>query len=211
MIPAAEMMLKLAVTIEATAAKRGWDEAPMLAVIFRQVVPGPRGHLFEVVPFPKQPQDISPDPAQGLLWLAGVMLTENPPPIIPAGRRDDLAGVAFLGEGWMRDDVDTLDGAGRARRFADIPGSKETRFVHLVDCAGRYHFVNRVRGQQPTSLTVNPGDARFGIRGNITIGLRDLLLALAKEMPFGSVDLDAVRTIGTEGMADLIAEAEAET
>lgn len=197
-------MQMVAEALEQSAAKDGWDQTAFLGVVFRHRVPV--GEMFEVAPFVIQPSAISDQPAQALLFLTGKMLTEDPPPLIPPNRQKDFAGVAFLAEGWQRivshDEMPPPDLEGRS--FADIPGSKETRFVHVIDCAGRYYCVNRVRGQAPTSEVATPGGKDIRPMGNIAIGLRDMMVAIGRQLPFGSMDLDAVRSIAAEDMDDVI-------
>lgn len=200
-IPDEEVMLEVAKGVEAASGDE-WDEPSLLATVFRRRVDDVMG-MF-VYPFAIQPYEIDDDPAQGLLYLAGRLLTDdNVPPLLPG---DDMAkgfaGVLFKGEGWMRAEVDDeARGALGDRRFADIPGSKEVRFVHLVDCGGRYYTVNRPRGEKPETLVIKPG-RELEVLGNVPIGLRDLLLAFGRQLPFGTMDLDALRGIGAERLEE---------
>jgi hypothetical protein len=203
-IPPQVAMLTLAETLEKVADKDGWDQKPSLSTIYRHsgvAVEGVDADLFHVIAFPAQPHQISANPGQGLMFMAGRMLIGDCPPIIPPHRQNDFAGVAFVCEGWLS--FKTLEER-KGRRIADTPDGKEVRFAHLIDCAGRYYHVTRIRGEEPHSEVALPGDTETRVVGTIAIGLRDMMHAIGRQLPLGSMDLDAVRAIGAESLDDLV-------
>lgn len=189
-------MRTLAEATERNLARHGWDNmemTPMLGIV-AGVTHGEEV-AYMTLPFPFQPKVVDPDePVAGLVrigadLLSGQLPMASPPPGLAA----DVAGLVFVAEGWMNT-VEPGDRDGRA--LADIPGSKEIRMVHILDCAGRLHVCRRERGNEPTVATVEFGDGEAEAAGAVVDGMRKVLIWLARAMPLGSVELDKVRMVG---------------
>jgi len=190
MIPDPELMVTLARRIEVQAGKKGWDNMGVgLGLVFAR----PDGAYSR--PFPLQPDEIDDrDPIAGLFWIGATLRIRNAPPVMPPEYAAHFAGLMFASEAWFNDDP-ALERDTDQRALADIPGSLECRFVHIVDCGGRYHVVTRIRGKKPETITVQPGDPDAVVVGRIPVALRAIMLGIAKRLPFGSMDLDAVTSL----------------
>ena len=195
MIPDPDAMIFLAKKLETAAHRQGWDQEATLGIVF-DIDGG-----YRTTPFPAQPAELDPNPAMGLLMLAeglyrntGYARRQIREHNAESGGRD-LAGLWFISEGWMR----PPELADDERAAADIPGTKEVRFLTLLDCAGVTYNVQRVRGEKPTMEVIKPGCSELETHGNVFDGLRRMLLALGSNMPDGSIDMEAVATVGTEG------------
>lgn len=196
MIPDAAKMLEMARNLESLLDELGWDAAPPgLGYVFC----APDG-ACTVMPFPIQPVDLSNegDAVQGLLYLGGHLRYGGPPPLVPEHRLQQFAGLIFAAEAWYADSDLIPDREADPRPLAEIPGARECRFVHLLDCAGRIHYVSRLRGEEPTSETIQPGDPDREVFGNIPVGLRDIMVAIGGQLPRGAMDLDTVAGLAAE-------------
>lgn len=197
MIPDADAMEALARALEEVGHESGWDNQPAVLAVVIGLRADDGDQAYGLLPFPLQPHQVSPEPAQGLLKITAMLQPGEPMAkfVLPKGTpMDSFAGWGFMCEAWFSD-VPPEDRD--QRRLADIPGSQECRIAHVVDCAGRYTAVQRLRGGEPTVDVVQPGAQEWEVQGNIPVALRDLVLAVGMRMPFGSVDLDAVRSLVT--------------
>lgn len=194
MIPDLQAMTELALTAEQELARDGWDDTPpMLGIILGRREGGV--DTYGVMPFPMQPADIADDVVGGLRALGGAMLQMKPGNLPRAKGLKDLAGVFFSSEGWFNNTLTPDEIAGRS--LADIPSSKEVRTIYILDTAGRFVFVQRIRGENPTVQVADPADKdAWDVGGRLVDGMRKVLIALAREMPFGTADLDAIRQVG---------------
>jgi hypothetical protein len=200
MIPDREPMENVLIATEEMMSGQGWDEPPLLALVLRMPPPPGMAEAFGVVPYVVQPGDLAEAPVQALLYLGAKLRQEDAPESLPASWRRRLAGVTFAGEGWAAD-PETYQPDGP--RFADIPGSREVRFVHLLDCAGRYFHMTRFRGSEPEKPWVmEPDDPGAGesvrMSGNVVIGLRDFLLGISKRLPPDAIKRDVIAAIARE-------------
>ena len=197
-----EDMRNVAKGMEEQFHSRGWDLLPMLGYVYRAPglgitpPPGMRLSTFMVVPFERQPHEVDQDVAQGLLRLASVLLyMATPPQLIPREMIRDFAGLIFVSEGWEAPFRSPEERDADKRRAADIPGAYELRCAMILDCSGRVHQAMRVRGEPPVVQTHEPGT---DMSGSVIVALRDLMRAIGKQLPFGSMDLDAVAAIARE-------------
>lgn len=197
MIPDQEAMRELALTAERELALDGWDDTPpMFGIILGHRADAVK--TYGVLPFPVQPYEIAPDDVVGGLKAMGRSMVQfKPGKIMQRGALADLAGVFFSSEAWHSTiPEDQRDG----RRLADIPGSQEARTVYILDTAGRFIFVQRIRGEKPTVEVTAAG--KFDVTGRLVDGMRMVLLAMAREMPLGTADLDAIRQVGVKHEQD---------
>lgn len=206
MIPPRHAMEALVLSLEEELAKDGWDNEPLLGIVVRVTPPpSPDLDMYAVLPFPVQPADLSDQPAQSLLYIGGKMNQPDAPPALTPRQRRNLAGVLFAGEGWQappsKDDT-YAELARKGVRFADVVGSKEVRFVHVIDCSGRYTSVNRARGEEPKTWVVEPGEQKERVAGNVVIGLRDLLLGLGRHMRPDAMDREAIAALARRDSPD---------
>lgn len=115
-----------------------------------------------------------------------------------------FAGIVLLHEVWMNDVLRGDDLARRDRPLADIPGSVEARNVACVDTSGRLHMLMRKRGQKLVDFSTL--DPRMHLGGRIPTALRDMTLAVARYMPAGTADVDALRTLDVDVNVEAVIE-----
>jgi hypothetical protein len=195
MIPDQEAMITAAKKLEQVAHRRGWDAEPCLGLVHYV------GEGYRTLPFPVQPHDLTPDVSSGLLHIADTIFQGSPEARQALTGQDvelmgALAAVWFVSEGWMTDKPRELR---EDQRIADIVGSKEVRFLVMIDCGGRLYFIDRIRGEKPTVDVVGPGQATTRADGNVVDALRRLLLAFGMAMPSDAVDLEAVSALSADG------------
>lgn len=197
MMPSVQSVTTLLTKIEADLHRVGWDDTPpIMLTMVGDVVDG--ATLLGAIPMPF-PADLFAVEAGQVVEQVGLSMLDDKSPL--GALAEDLAnmqqeagvhfaGLIFASEAWMASGPD-IDRQGR--RLADIPGSVEVRFVTAMDCSGRMTDVTRVRGRKPRVDVYDPrkttGDRKVG---RIVDGLRDGVLAVAKHMPPGSVDRDAL-------------------
>lgn len=199
MIPEERMMAGALKSLEAAVHQQGWDEAPVLMSMHSYDGDG----VTAAIPFPVQPIEFGPDGGKALKWIGEIMRTQDVPEFFTETMKHSFTGIAFVSEAWMNMvEPDERDG----RMLADIPGSKEIRFVFAIDCAGRAYHVQRIRGERPTVEITEKGIAEDGaprkLDGRVIIGLRDLVYGIARRLPLGSADLDAIAAIAADGLED---------
>lgn len=195
-------METLALAMEEARAKEGWDVEPLLGIVLRVTPPPPDGEMYAVLPFPVQPAQIYPNTGEALLYIGSQMNQPDAPKALTPRERRNFAGVLFAAEGWQAPSErarDTAEGRER-RRLADIPGSKEIRFIHLLDCSGRYCTVTRIRGEEPKLITIepdmDPGNMRM--EGRVVVALREFLLGVGRNLRPDAMDRDAIAAIARE-------------
>lgn len=184
MIPDRTMLQKLALATEANMHAEGWDSMPPIlgVVLFADV-----GWMS--APAPVQPALICDDLGDGLRQMASKMRKTRKDGV-RLGELTRLGAMWLAYEGWVNTEVDqSVD----ARKLADIPGTKECRQVLLMDLAGHLVQAMRIRGQQPWAATMGPQRVPISLDcEGIVLGLRDLLLEHAVEMPEDEADIVAL-------------------
>lgn len=204
MIPEVYAMKQVAEATEEARAEEGWDVEPLLALVIR-ITPPPLGgdDAYGILPYFVQPSELHPNAAQGLLYMGGQLRREDAPPAMPPQLRRNLAAVMLCHEGWRAASPEAADEAQRAgRKFADTPGSIETRIVHIIDCGGRYICVSRARGEEPATTVIEPSDGKgWQMKGNVVVGLRDFLLGVGRHLRPDAMDRDAIAAIAREDEA----------
>lgn len=202
MIPEKRIITGALKSLELAVHKQGWDEAPVLMSLHSYE--GDEFKAMAAIPFPIQPNELGPDGGKALQFIGEIMRTEQDiPEFFTETMKHSFAGIAFVTEAWMSMvEPDERDG----RMLADIPGSKEIRVAFAIDCAGRAYHVQRIRGERPTVEITEKGIAEDGaprkLDGRVIIGLRDLAYGIARRLPLGSADLDAIAAIATEELED---------
>lgn len=186
--------------IEEILAEQGWDQPPQLTCLL-----GERGEgqlLLHGVPLPLQPLQLK-QPTGVAVQAIGATIRESLDfprlrdqfvATLPADISRRFVGVSFHGEGWAP--PKGQEGRAFDRPYADVPGGREVRFLHVVDAAGRYHVITRYRGKEPQAHTITHDNDKMVMVGRIANGLRDIVYALGRMLAFGTVDLDAVDKIG---------------
>lgn len=185
MIPEPPMMRQLAITIEEKLHEIGWDNAPPLMGVVVNVSIG-----WVCAPSPVQPVCLSDELGDGLQAIVKQVRESR----LKDGADSDLSrlGAIWIAyEGWINENVDSDTDP---RRLADIPGTKECRQVLMMDFSGRLTQAMRVRGEEPfVTSTIPPREVPMSMDlEGVLIGLRDLLLEHAVEMPEGEADLVAL-------------------
>lgn len=165
--PDRDAITALLTLIESSAHRSGWDQRPALLLLYDtrdadsdrhyRGVPAHWGRTVRLRQYAAIPcvPPIAMDGSHALFRLANnLQRTEQPAVQHYLGhmRRPGFVGMAFCCEGWGRVLGDG-DAPVPGRRFADTPGSVETRILTAADTAGvDYHLV-RIRGEKPTTLT----------------------------------------------------------
>lgn len=195
MIPDMESMILMVRGIEKMGAELGWDNNPGVLGFFFETADG---EGFATSPFPEvmQPCEMAPnDPRAGLYRLA--RLFNRPANALFASLENEgsqaIAGIWFCSEGYFNDTITDEERDGR--HMADVVGSVEVRTVDAIDCAGRYYSLIRKRGEEPTTEVIDKGYGDLQVSGFIPMCMREILYGIAAGMPFGSADLDAIRSI----------------
>jgi len=184
MIPERKMMQQLAIAIEEKMHALGWDNVPPLLGVVVNVKIG-----WVSAPCPVQPAVLSDDLGDGLQIIAKQMRESR---LYGADAGDPARlGAIWLGyEGWINEKADMFTDP---RKLADIPGTQECRQVLMMDLSGRLTQAMRIRGEKPFVTSTTPQDVPMSMDlEGVLIGLRDLLLEHAVEMPEGEADLVAL-------------------
>lgn len=194
MIPPIEAIRTVATEVEAQAHEDGWDQPAALLRLEGERISSAVALTVYELPFRGEIPD--GNPAIYLRTMAdqfgeGHLLGG----LAQLMARESFCGFAFLCEGWMRTsrDKEAVEREARGpRKFADLPGSVEVRMVTIVDTAGHIVYCHRERGHAPKVWVSGEDDGPLG-GGRVTASLRDMVLAVALHMPFGTADLDALR------------------
>lgn len=178
--------------VEAETHRHGWDYPPSLRLLYdardrdtdrhyRRAMPGrwgPRTRLRDYVAIPACPtQGLAGYASHGLFRMALNLQTDDPrvEVVLNHMRAPGFLGMAFCAEGWLRTaepgQLDRLLDEGR--RFADIPGSLESRFITAVDIAGTNYRIGRIRGKDPE--IEHDGD----FEGSVVESLRAIVAVIA--------------------------------
>lgn len=183
------------VRLEEKMHRGGWDEPDKLFAMI--------GTTAGTVPefmrqgFPRQTQALVAYDLTGVLKaLNGTVLNEladameqDPDAGMIAGlAKPEFVGFAVSVETWVNMTMTPEERAEDPRRLADIPGSVEARQIVSVDVAGRALMVHRQRGKQPITSVSE-------LQGRSLRGLARMTWAVARKMPLGSVELDALRDL----------------
>jgi hypothetical protein len=184
MIPEPAMMQKLAIAIEEKMHVLGWDNVPPLLGIVVHVKVG-----WISAPTPVQPAVLSDDLGDGLQVIVKHMReTRQQGQTLTEAAHMGAAWIAY--EGWINEDADPMIDP---RRLADIPGTQECRQVLMMDFSGRLTQAMRIRGEQPFVTSTMPQEVPVSMDlEGVLVGLRDLLLEHAVEMPEGEADIVAL-------------------
>jgi hypothetical protein len=159
-----QMIDRLMMQVEADAHRRGWDGPPALLGIYdtsggrpRPVVRGQSTRLRTYLAMPIVPTDaLCPAPVHALYRLALNLRHVGDHPMLHTFvgmiGQPGFIGMAFQAEGYTRECSPEEREALGDRRLADIPGSREERFViaSLVD--GTTRMVKRLRGAKPSAV-----------------------------------------------------------
>lgn len=196
MIPTEDVSRAAARKAEALAAEQGWDAPPRLIALRGIRMLGGTAVAAMELPF----ADVIPDgnPAVALRFLAdhmgeGHLMAE----LAESLAHEYFCGFAFVVEAWLRTAKTKEELSSDRRRNADIPGSEEIRTATVVDTAGRLTYCHRVRGKEPEVWSSTAAE-RFVPGGRVPGALRDMVLAVALKMPFGSADIDAIKSAQVE-------------
>jgi hypothetical protein len=193
---------RLMMQIEADAHRRGWDGPPALLAVYdasrgrpRQVVSGPSTRLRTYLAMPCVPIDaLCPAPVHALYRLALNLRHAGDHPMLQTFigmiGQPGFVGMAFQAEGWMRECSPEEREAIGDRRLADIPGTREQRFVIAALTDGTTRMVQRVRGGKPRAIA-EPDAAEWG--GAVTESLRTIVAAIdGQQLP----DVEGAMPIG---------------
>lgn len=162
-----QLMARLMRQIELTANRRGWDQPPNLYVLYgwrdhdaerhyRELMPQ-TGEVVRCGPYAARPivrsELLTGSPHHALFRMA-LNLTRSDHPQVrqfaDATSHAGFLGAAFAHEAWTRTYNNPQERADEGDvRFADMPGSTESRFVLAADVAGGTHWVMRYRGSKP--------------------------------------------------------------
>jgi hypothetical protein len=183
MIPPEEVVRRKLFALERRLNRDGWDQPPALYTMHcegRNVAIEPRpGSFPNAGAYVHSLADIFENHAAGRT-LARTLATPS------------FAGFAVDCESWQYHGNMPPEKR-NGRKLADIPGSVECRDVMAVDVGGRLHWVSRIRGQQPYEPPYAHG-GMLSMSGRMVVALRSMTLSVAKLMPFGTADLDALRS-----------------
>lgn len=186
LLPDEKLMIELVKAVERAQHKQGWDVEAALGYVYRRRQDD-GAEFLAVVPFPRQPQDLTEDVPEGLMYLGGILrYSEGVPPIVPVRAQKDFAGLLFMAEGYEHDPENQAE-------------KREVRFVEMIDCAGRYYTATRRRGEDDVRWIIRqPRDPELRTVGRVVVGLRDLMVAIGQQLPAGAMDVEAVAEIGVE-------------
>ncbi len=202
MIPEEKLIIEMIKAAEAQLDKRGWDgTAPQVTLLFVKDMGAVYG--VEGLPSPIQPTDLDLQPGEGsaaAIAAIGKMfleaVDEGVPPFLSDEAAAEFAGVMVNAEAWfLRSPYKDLPEPGR---IGDHPDAKEARMVQILDCAGRFYQVNRVRGEEPDLLVTAGGDTEVRLVGDVPEGMRDMMLALCRSLPAGGADLEKIAALVQE-------------
>lgn len=200
-----DLISQLLTRVEADAHRRGWDEPAEIYVLYdasdretdqayRSLMSfrGPairRQHYAAQAAMPRAALDGHPVHALFRFSLNLRASEEHPAPAAVIGmlRQPGFLGVAFQSEGWMRtaNSLEERDALGDVR-FADIPGSVETRHVHAVDTEGNEYVAFRERGKKPR--LERPGFGGMEHMGGAIIESLRAIVALVAGLPVPEID-----------------------
>lgn len=172
MIETADMN-RLLLAAEAKIHRQGWDQNAFLAILIQ-----PRPGILAMVQIGV---DIPNPPGHAVYALGSTM--QSKPEIAGHFIADfpDIEGIAFVYEGWTSPtDLTPQERAQETRRWADVPGAKETRMISIVDLWGRHFAIQRVRGEKPVCYQNTNG---FDLVGNVHTGLQMVVTAIATALP----------------------------
>jgi hypothetical protein len=106
------------------------------------------------------------------------------------GEAARMGAIWLAYEGWVNENAETTTDP---RKLADIPGTQECRQVLMMDFSGRLTQAMRIRGEKPFVTSTMPQEVPVSMDlEGVLVGLRDLLLEHAVEMPDGEADIVAL-------------------
>lgn len=158
---------RLLLAVEADAHRRGWDGPPAIMVIYdatdqaaaaayhqclAQIGAPIRYRAYAARPM--VPTDaVDGIASHALFRMAGNLglCPDHPAVQLMIGwlRQPGFLGLAMSCESWSRVATPAECDALGPARFADLPGSMETRHVTSADITGQVRLVQRIRGQRP--------------------------------------------------------------
>lgn len=200
------MSVSLKAMAEKTA-EAGWDQPPQLLALYTQTTP-PEGEMCGVWMLGAigiaDPKDIGVNPPAFLEQMAeALLLTKEPDGIqfVMALAKDSFAGIAFIVEGWFRGHAaerspgvlePAFPESCSAESMAEgLEDGHEVRNILCVDTSGRFYMVTQPRDRDIRIAVTQPHEPAAG--GVVAKAIRDLVAAIGRHCPPGTVDLLAVR------------------
>lgn len=159
---------RLLLTVEAGAHRRGWDGAPLLALVYDRADQATHDRYRGVGRFseaegiyitqgPYAAIQAVPTAAldgiasHAVFRLACNLGVDHPTPrtLLRFWRQPGFLGLVFGYEAWVLEATEEERKTVGNRRFADTPGAVEARQVVAATVTGSLHAVTRIRGRKP--------------------------------------------------------------